>query len=75
MSLHLSSEHTAKVVPQIDPVVQLFDEGVAIEVASSLRERSRELRASSETLRTKNREVMKRADAVAVRYYDLVFGE
>ena len=76
MSQQLCSEPAATTGQQINPALQLpVDEMVVTEVASSLRQRSRDLRAASETLRSKNLEVMKNANAVTGRYYDLIFGE
>lgn len=73
MSQQLLSEHNAPIVQRVHPFVPLSDDDeVAIEVASALRQRSRDLRATSKTLRSKNLEVVKRANAVTLRYYDLI---
>jgi hypothetical protein len=68
-------EETAKIGSRVDCGLRLFVDGnVAIKVAPLLREASRDLRARSETLRAKNRNVMEQATAVAVKYYVSISG-
>ena len=76
MSRQLVPEEVSQIVQRINPDVQLcVEEGVAIEVAPSLRQLSRELRATSQSLRLRNVEVINQANAVAVRCYDLYVTE
>jgi len=76
MSRQLVPEEISQIVQRINPDVQLYvEEGVATEVAPSLRQLSRELRATSQSLRLRNVEVINQANAVAVRCYDLYVTE
>lgn len=76
MSSQLFPEQTSEIVQRINPAVKLHVDKVdAVKVAPSLRQRSRDLRATSESLRLRNLEVMKRATEVAARYDELCFGD
>ena len=74
MSQQLLSEEISSVVEFVTPYVELnVDERAATEVAPELRQLSRELRAASKFLQSRNVDVMERANAVTELYYDLVF--
>lgn len=70
----MSTQLVSEIVQYTNPAVRLdVDERSVNEVAASLRLQSKELRAKSESLRSRNLKVMKEANEVVGRYYDLVF--
>ena len=74
MSPQLVAGEVSEIIQRINSELELYmDDREALKVAPALRQLSRDLRATSESLRAKNLEIMNQASAVAVQYYELIF--